>query len=184
MMRMTAAGHLVRGAALGCAVLALSGCGYSLAGRGNFLPDYIRTIGVPQFVNHSTVPDIDRLITENVRTEFASHSRYRVMPDTTGVDAVLTGTITSVRSDPTNFTASRQTSTYGITVSASVEFKDTHTNKVLWANPAVQFSDSYPVTTSAAANDPAAFFSGNTNALDRLAKSFARSVVTSILEAF
>ena len=28
-------------------------CGYALAGRGSFLPDYIQTIGVPQFVNNT-----------------------------------------------------------------------------------------------------------------------------------
>ncbi|SVE39014.1 uncharacterized protein METZ01_LOCUS491868, partial [marine metagenome] len=28
-----------------------SGCGYALAGRGSFLPDYIETIGVPMFGN-------------------------------------------------------------------------------------------------------------------------------------
>jgi len=33
--------------------LLLPGCGYSLAGRGSFLPDYIKTIGVPTFANHT-----------------------------------------------------------------------------------------------------------------------------------
>ena len=32
------------------AVLAHAGCGYSLAGRGSFLPEYIKRIGVPLFV--------------------------------------------------------------------------------------------------------------------------------------
>ena len=30
-----------------------SACGYSLAGRGSFLPDYIRTIGIPLFQNRT-----------------------------------------------------------------------------------------------------------------------------------
>jgi hypothetical protein len=29
------------------------GCGYSLAGRGSFLPAYIKRIGVPQFTNNT-----------------------------------------------------------------------------------------------------------------------------------
>ena len=29
------------------------GCGYSLAGRGSFLPAYIRNIGVPPFTNNT-----------------------------------------------------------------------------------------------------------------------------------
>ena len=32
-----------------------SSCGYSLAGHGSFLPAYIKTIGVPTFVNRTVV---------------------------------------------------------------------------------------------------------------------------------
>lgn len=52
-----------------CVMLAIvlaaasSSCGYSLAGRGSFLPAYIRTIGVPLFVNQTSVYDIERRIT-------------------------------------------------------------------------------------------------------------------------
>ena len=48
----------------------------------------------------------------------------------------------------------------------------------------MQFRDEYEVTTSLTANDPGAFFGQDRNALDRLAKSFAKSIVTSILENF
>ena len=37
------------------ATLSSSGCGYALAGRGAFLPDYIKTIGIPAFANRTTV---------------------------------------------------------------------------------------------------------------------------------
>ena len=36
------------------AAVASSGCGYALAGRGNFLPAYIQTIGIPTFENHTS----------------------------------------------------------------------------------------------------------------------------------
>ena len=35
------------GVALLAVLVSSSGCGYALAGRGSFLPDYIRTIGIP-----------------------------------------------------------------------------------------------------------------------------------------
>jgi hypothetical protein len=38
-------------AALATSIVLLPGCGYSLAGRGSFLPDYIKVIGVPTFAN-------------------------------------------------------------------------------------------------------------------------------------
>ena len=44
------------------AALASNGCGYALAGRGNFLPSYIRTIGVPAFENHTSLFQIAQLV--------------------------------------------------------------------------------------------------------------------------
>jgi hypothetical protein len=46
----------------------LPGCGYSLAGRGSFLPSYIRVIGVPEFTNQTTYLEVERRFTERVRT--------------------------------------------------------------------------------------------------------------------
>jgi len=168
---------------LAAALLAAS-CGYALAGRGNALPDYIRIIGIPQFVNHSTMPDIDRLLTDQVRIEFGSHGRYRTQPEAAGADGVLTATITNVSLQPAAFTTNAQASRYLVTVTASVEFRDTHADKVIWANPSIQYRDEYQVTNAASAADANAFFRNDTNALDRIAKAFARNVVTSILEAF
>ena len=165
--------------------LALTGCGYSLAGRGTFLPDYIKIVGVPQCVNQgSSIFEIDRVLTEQVRQEFKSHGHYTTQPDSTGVDAVLTCAIKSSSLTPTTFTGGNQASRYAVIITASIEFKDVKADKVLWSNPSMQVREEYDVTTSVTANDPAAFFGQDQNALQRLAQTFARSVVTSILEAF
>ncbi|HUR19535.1 MAG TPA: LPS assembly lipoprotein LptE, partial [Vicinamibacterales bacterium] len=73
-----------------------SGCGYALAGRGSFLPDYIKIVGVPSFENKTNAFEIERVLTDRVRAEFSSRGKYRVRPDTDNVDAILTGTIVSV----------------------------------------------------------------------------------------
>ncbi len=70
-----------------------------------------------------------------------------------------------------------------LTLTARVELQGLKANKVLWANPGMQFREEYDVTT-ASANDPNAFFGQDANALDRLATEFARAVVSAILEAF
>ncbi len=163
--------------------LALPACGYTLAGRGNFLPPYIKTIGIPLFVNHSSVASMGQALTDATVAEFIGRGR-RVQPDTAGVDAILTATITSVVQTPISFTQSRQQSTVQIVVVADVEFKDTHTDKVLWSSKSVQVRDQFDVSTSTTANDPNAFLSGDQNAYRRLAKTFAQQIVTSILEAF
>jgi hypothetical protein len=165
------------------AVLA-AGCGYSLAGRGSFLPASIRTIGVPTFTNSTSVFDVERRITEKVRAEFIGRGRYKVLPQAGGVDAVLTGEIVSIILAPASFTDERQASRYVLTLTARIEFKEIASGKVLWSNPAMQFREEYEVTTAVTATDPNAFFGQESNAVERLATNFARSVVSAILEAF
>jgi hypothetical protein len=165
------------------AALALPSCGYSLAGRGNFLPAYIKIIAIPGFVNHSSVANMDQVLTEATIAEFINRGRH-VQPDPTGADAVLTATVVSVATTPLAFTASRQVSRVQIVVVADVEFKDTHADKVLWSNKGLQVRDEYDVSSTTNANDPNAFLSGDVNARQRLSKTFAQQVVTSILEAF
>jgi hypothetical protein len=164
--------------------LALSGCGYSLAGRGSFLPESIKTIGVPMFTNATPVFEIERRVTEKVRSELIGRGRYKVLPEATGVDGLLTGEITSIVITPASFTDDRLASRYAVILSARIEFKDVASGKVLWSNPSMQFREEYEVTTGVTALDPATFFGQNTNAIERLASNFARSAVSAILEAF
>lgn len=163
----------------------LSGCGYSLAGRGNFLPDYIKVISIADFVNQSSAANVDVVVTKAVREEFQSRGgRYRIVVEEANADASVVGTILDVKPVPSSFTTQGQASKYRVTVVAKVEFIDRHENKPLWSNPSVQFTEEYDVTTSLTSNDINAFFGQNANAMERLAKSFARTIVTSILENF
>jgi Lipopolysaccharide-assembly len=166
-----------------CMVLA-AGCGYSLAGRGSFLPESIKTIGVPMFANHTSVFELERRVTEKVRSELIGRGRYKVLPDSTGVDGLLIGEITGVTLAPASFTEQRQASRIVVVMTAKIEFKDTATGKVLWSNPSLQFREEYEVTTGLTAFDPNAFFEQNTNAYERMSTNFARSIVSAILEAF
>jgi hypothetical protein len=163
-----------------------AGCGYSLAGRGSFLPEYIQSIGVPLFVNNTTVFDVEQALTQRVRQEFIGRGKYRVVPDATGVDAVLIGTINAITVAPTAFNDQQQATRYAFTVVMKFEFRDLRENKVLWENPSLVFRDEYdlPVGSVSGQIDPNAFFGQESNAIERLANNFAKSVVSSILEAF
>ncbi|HEX4566095.1 MAG TPA: LPS assembly lipoprotein LptE [Vicinamibacterales bacterium] len=172
--------------ALVAALLAVtleSGCGYTLAGRGSFLPAYIHRIGIPLFVNTSSVFDLDRLVTERVRSEFIGRGKYVIVTDNTGVDALLTGTITGVFLTPVAFNSAQQATRYALIMSASVEFKDMQANKVLWANPSMQYREEFALNPTSAL-DTTAFLGQNQNAEQRMADEFARALVSAILEAF
>ena len=163
----------------------LTGCGYALAGRGNTLPEYIRRIGVPGFQNLSTTPELDRLFTDAIKIELQSRGKYTVVADTAGVDAVLSGSILSVTPVATAFTSDNlQALKYTVNVVASAEFKETRDNKVFWSSPSLQVSDEYELASGVAVNDLASLFTQDRNVLERLARTFARTLVTNILEAF
>lgn len=164
--------------------LASSGCGYSLAGRGSFLPSYIRTIGVPLFINNTPYFEVEQILTERVRAEFIGRGKYQVKPERTGVDAVLRGEITSIAIVPATFNQQQQASRYVILVTAKVEFFDVKADKVVWKNPELTFREEYDVATGTGALDPSAFFGQQSNAVERVATDFAKTVVSSLLEAF
>lgn len=175
-----------RGCAIAAALIAVlleSGCGYTLSGRGAFLPTYIHRIGIPLFVNSSSVFDLDRIVTEKVRSEFIGRGKYTITPDATGVDALLTGTITGVYLTPVSFNSAQQATRYALIMSATVEFKDMQANKVLWNNPSMQYREEFALNPTNAL-DTTTFLGQNQNAEQRMANEFARSLVSAILEAF
>ena len=165
--------------------LASSGCGYALAGRGSFLPDYIETIGIPMFGNNTQAFEVEQLLTQQVRQEFIGRGQYRVVAETTGVDAVLVGTIRNISIQPASFTADQQVSRYVFTLTASIEFTDTSTDDVLWQNPGLVFRDEYDVASGGGmVQSVSSFFGQRSNAVERVATDFAATVVSAILEAF
>jgi Lipopolysaccharide-assembly len=166
-------------------VLTLPGCGYSLAGRGSFLPAYIQVVGIPQLINRTPYFDVEQILTEKVRTEFIGRGKYRILPDAPGADAVLTGEVLNIFVFPSGYTDAQVASRYSFTLTMKVTFTDARTNEVLWSNDALTFREEYELATRVGTNvDTAAFLDQERAAFDRIATDIGRTVVTAILEAF
>lgn len=164
---------------------ASASCGYSLAGRGSFLPSYIRTIAIPLFLNRTAYVTAEQLFTEKVRVEFQSRGRYTVNPTEPGADGVVRGEITGISAAPVGFTDTQLATRYRFTVSVAVKFDDVKQGKTLWENPGLTFSDEYELASGQSLRlAGAAFLDQERVAMDRLSTDFARSVVQAILEAF
>jgi hypothetical protein len=162
-----------------------AGCGYALAGRGSFLPDYIRIVGIPPLANNSTFFQVEQILTEKIRAEFIGRGRHTVVPVSEGADAVVTGTVTSISVQPVGFTEQQLASRYLFMLTMSVEFRDVRTSQVLWSNSALTFREEYELTTrSSTALEGATFISQERTSFDRIATDVARTVTTAILEAF
>lgn len=168
-----------------CLCVLGSGCGYSLAGRGSFLPANIQTIGVPVFTNRTNIFNLETQLTQEVRSEFIGRGNYRILPEAgSGVDAVLSGEVTAVNIQPATFNTQQLATRYVITMSARVQLREVAGDKVLWENPNLMFRQEFEAQNSANPLDPAAFFGQDRNALDRMSTDFARTIVSAILEAF
>jgi len=183
-LRVLRGGELAVAASLAILATLGPGCGYSLAGRGSFLPSYIKTIGIPTFANRTVVFNVETLVTEKVRREFIGRGKYTILPQATAVDATLVGEISSISLAPESVSQTQLASRYAITMTANITLRDNRTNTVLWENPSVVFRQEYEATSGRSALDPAAFFGQEANALDRVSTDFARTIVSAILEAF
>jgi hypothetical protein len=162
-----------------------SGCGYALAGRGSFLPDYIRVVGIPPIENRSTFLQVEQVLTEKIRTEFIGRGKYTVVPQAAGSDAVLSGEIIGISAQPVGFNENQLASRYLFIMTMKVQLMDARTNMVLWSNDALSFrEESELATRGATVLEGAAFIDQERSSFDRIASDVARTVVTAILEAF
>jgi len=154
-----------------------------LAAPSNSGTAEIRIVGIPQLQNQSSFFNVEQVLTEKLRTEFIGRGKYAIVPSSTGVDALLTGVIGSVTLTPTALNQNQQATRYALILTVSAEFKDMHTNKVLWANPVMQYREEFTLDPTSAV-DTTTFLAQNVNAQERMASELARALVSAILEAF
>jgi hypothetical protein len=162
-----------------CGVV-LSACGYRVAGRGTRLPAEIKSIAVPAFVNHTARYRIEQRLTEAVVRELLNRTKYRVVPEPANADAALFGEVTAIESNAVLFdTATGRATTMVVTVQMRVRLEETATKKILWRNDAFVFREQFEIST-----DVASFFEEQDPALGRLAREFAATLVSALLENF
>ena len=176
--------EVLRAIPVAVAGLGAASCGYALAGRGSFLPAYIKKLGIPMFGNATPYQTVEQVFTQKVRLEFQSSRRYTVVPSDEGVDGVVRGEIQSISLQPVGVNDQQLASRARVTVMVKVKFDDVKESKTLWENPALSFSDEYELANPSAGQDVSAFVGNDRIAMDRLSTDFARTVVSAILEAF
>ncbi len=141
-------------------LLSLSGCGYHLAGTGSGLPDHIKTIGLPIFVNNTQGYQVEQKITNSIQTVLIQRGKYKVIPETEGVDAVLKGTISSVSLIPVTFDSDGRARDYSVIINAKVTFTDQIDKKILFQNPSFVFRGQYEI------NQEEIYFDRQSQAID------------------
>lgn len=157
---------------------AAAGCGYRLRGTGSSLPPGVRTISVPVFKNLTTRYELDVKLTQAVIDELVARGKVRLSADPAAADAVLEGEITAFLANPIGFSGGNQADSYNITVTAKITLRQRSAAEPLFSNPSFTYQQAYEVPQGQS------FESVQSEAIDKIAGKFARSLVVSILEGF
>ena len=193
--------------------VALSGCGYHVAGRTNALPKTIHVIAIPTMENKSTTFKIEQRLTAATIHEFLAKTNFKVVSDPNGGDAVLTGKVLSVEVLPLLFEEQKETqappppgtpppttppptiaqaTAMIVTMKCEVTLTERDNDKVLYHTNNFVFRNEYQLatqgtTTSSTGPSRSAvesFFQESDPAFDRMARDFATTLVTAVTENY
>jgi hypothetical protein len=146
----------------------------------NQLPTRIRTIAVPAFQNQALRYKIETRFTEAVINEIVRRGRgLRVQGEREGADAVIDGVIKSFDFGGVLIDERGRGRVVAVTITASVTVRDQVENRVIYDNQNYTFRGEFEF-----ANDPRSFFNEEDPAVQRMARSFAESVVSTLINGF
>ena len=169
---------MIRAVLAGIAALLLAGCGYHLAGQGDFLPEHIEIIGVPPLENETQRAELGQRASEELLDEFLKRG-YKAVARRETTHAVLEGSITGYHRVPVSFSARGRATREEITITARVRLVETEPEHILWSQENFVFRGQYDIEER---NEE--FFNREILAIEEIAQDFAEAVVTSIVEGF
>ncbi|GAK61252.1 hypothetical protein U27_01152 [Candidatus Vecturithrix granuli] len=112
-------------------LLLISGCGYGLVGQGN-LPDHIKTIAIPIFVNKTPEEGVEEVITQQVIEQFVKGGKVRLVSEG-NADAVLKGTIKGYSANTVaSYDENNEVASYKLYVTVDIELTDMVNGEILW----------------------------------------------------
>lgn len=145
----------------------------------NQLPSRIRTVAVPAFQNSALRYKIESRFTGAVIDELVHRGRgLRVQGDREGADAVIEGVIKTFTFSGVLLDDKGRARIFEVTIAAAVTVRDQTENRVLYDNQNFVFRGEYEF-----ANDPRNFFSEEDPTVQRMARSFAESIVSTLINA-
>lgn len=143
------------------------------------LPKHIKTIAVPafQFEARALRYRLSSRFTEAVTKEVIRRGGgLKVQGTVEGADAAIDGTVRDFSFTGVLLDRDGRARVYEITIVAAVTIRDLKENKILYDNQNFIFRDSFEFSS-----DPRSFFNEEDPAVDRIARAFSESVVSTIV---
>src|SRR4051812_30526760 len=148
--------------------------------KKNQLPTRIRTIAVPAFQNQALRYKIEHRFTEAVSNEIIRRGRgIRVQSEREGADAVVDGVVKSFNFSGVLLDERGRARIFEVTIVAAVTIRDQVENRVIYDNQNYVFRGEFEF-----ANDPRSFFNEEDPAVQRIARTFAESLVSTLINGF
>ena len=144
------------------------------------MPAHIKTVAVPAFQNNALRFKIEHRFTEAVMKELIHRGHgLRVQSEREGADAVIDGVVKSFGFGGVLLDDKGRARVFELTITAAVTVRDQHENRVLYDNQNFVFRGEFEF-----ANDPRNFFNEEDPAVMRIARSFAESIVSTLINGF
>ena len=145
----------------------------------NQLPAHIKTVAVPAFQNNALRYKVESRFTDAVVNELIHRGRgLRVQGSREGADAVIEGVIKSFSYGGVLLDDRGRARIFEVTIEVAVTVRDQTENRVLYDNQNFVFRGEYEF-----ANDPRNFFNEEDPAVQRMARNFAESIVSTLTSA-
>src|SRR5438477_2998533 len=144
------------------------------------MPSHIKTVAVPAFQNQALRFKIEHQFTQAVMNELIHRGHgLRVQSEREGADAVIDGVVKNFSFGGVLLDDKGRARIFEVTVTAAVTVRDQHENRVLYDNQNFVFRGEFEF-----ANDPRNFFNEEDPAVMRIARSFAESIVSTLINGF
>ncbi|MGB8510645.1 MAG: LptE family protein [Pyrinomonadaceae bacterium] len=144
------------------------------------LPNHIRTVAVPAFQNNALRYKIESRFTDAVANEIIRRGKgLTVQSERKGADAVVDGVIKGFGFSGVLLDSRGRARIFEVTITAAVTVRDQVRNRVLYDNQDYVFRGEFEFT-----DDPRSFFNEEDPAVQRLARSFAESLVSTLVNGF
>jgi len=164
---------------LGVLLLVGTGCGYHTSGKAVRLPN-VQSIYVPVFKNDTHAFRVEQVLSSAVVQELRSRTNFQVLlSDKEAADATLNGTVTNAFTYPLTYDSQTGKASSSMLLVITRVSLVGHDGKVLWQNPNFSYRTQYEQS-----QDAASFFEEESPALQRIARDFAHSLVSNIVEAY
>ena len=123
------------------ALLLASGCGYSLGGNTEVLPEGTRTVTIKRFRNHTRENGLDTRLQRAVEDEFRRRGALEVVDE--GADLELSGDIRRFASIPVAFSATDEAVQYQGILQVSFRLTERATGRVVSDTPLLQATQDF-----------------------------------------